>query len=103
MAKITHYLCQRDNDAGGSPNTFTCTLELTDDGAISSSGSWRASGVNPMKIFVAERGTWSVAANIATLQAVGAEPVTMKNPSAAEGTLVGDGLVGGSVVTWRKT
>lgn len=106
MPDISRYTCSRPNDTGGVPANYTCTLELVDDAWIGSSGTWKAQGTSPTKIFVVQSGKWVLSTGQITLDSnsgVQSERVLMRNANAASGTLMGDGLVGGHVVTWTRT
>jgi hypothetical protein len=106
MSTVYRYVCTRQNDDGIGPATYACTLELTDNALIGSSGTWKADGVSPQMIFIARTGEWRKGPGLITLDSLSGaleERVLMQNPDANAGKLKGDGLVGGHVVDWQKT
>ena len=106
MATITNFACTRPNEGGGPPANYSCTLQLTDDAILGSSGTWKLGGPSPTKIFVSQSGKWAKTAGQVTLDSISGvigERVIMQNPDAATGVLKGDGLVGGYIVNWTKT
>lgn len=106
MATIINFVCTRANDSDRSPANYACTLQLTDDAILGSSGTWKSGGPSPTKIFVAQSGNWVKTVGQITLDstsgAIG-ERVIMQNPDAHSGVLKGDGLVGGHIVNWTRS
>jgi hypothetical protein len=106
MATVINFACVRANDSGGSPASYACTLQLTDDAILGSSGTWKVGGASPKKVFVAQSGNWVKTSGQITLNSTNgsiSERVIMQNPEAPTGTLKGDGLVGGHIVNWTRT
>jgi hypothetical protein len=94
------------NDSGEGPANYSCTLQLVDSAILGSSGTWKAAGPSPTKIFVAQSGKWAKIPGQVTLDStsgVQGERVIMENPDEKSGVLKGDGLVGGYIVKWTKT
>lgn len=105
MTTDIHFECTRENESGKPPPKFSCGLILTDDALIGSSGTWKLVGPSPDRIFVAQSGKWLQTAGQITLDSdpeVLAKRFVLKNPDAPSGTFVGDGLVGGNLVSWRR-
>lgn len=105
MAKIYNYVCTSSVD-GDSPSTYACTLALTDDALIGSSGTWVAGGPSPARIFIAQRGKWAKLSSRITLDSASGEhdeQVVMLNADADSGEMIGNGLVSANTVKWKRT